>query len=92
MTPEVIVILDDLTQLDGPDRLLLDTEVATLMRVKVATLRRWRRRNMGPAYVRYNTLGRALYRTSDVRRYLEQILCETGGASPSADMMEVRAP
>jgi hypothetical protein len=89
--PEVFMAPDDLTLLDGPDRLLLDTEVATLMRVKVSTLRRWRRMRAGPAYVRHNPLGRALYRTSDVRRYLEQILHEMGPCQ-SADIAGVQAP
>ena len=55
------------------EKLLLPCEVADLLRVEIETLEVWRRKGVGPAYIK---LGRDVrYRPSDVLLYVEGRLC-----------------
>ena len=54
---------------------LTDQEVADQLGLSVATLRAWRRRGVGPRFVRF---GRAIrYLPEDVERYVESSRVET---------------
>jgi hypothetical protein len=72
--------------------LLTPHEVATRLRVTIATLRTWRWRGTGPKYLRMgsgNPKGRCLYRTEDVAAYEEahrygSTSEETAGRRPAA--------
>lgn len=56
------------------DKLLLTAEMARMVRVRAGTARAWRSRGGGPPYSRLTTgrRGRAVYRLSDVLRWLEE--------------------
>lgn len=54
------------------ERLLIPAEVASVLGVKPDTLRIWRNRGCGPAFLHVGRLCR--YRESDVERYIER--CE----------------
>jgi predicted DNA-binding transcriptional regulator AlpA len=51
------------------ERLLTDREVAAMVGVSVATVRRWRLRHLGPQYLRIGVLIR--YRPGSVRQWLD---------------------
>lgn len=51
----------------GEDHYLTQEEVAKRYRVSARTLERWRRKKIGPAWVRLP--GRVLYHVEDVREY-----------------------
>ncbi len=52
------------------DRLLYEKEVAQFLSIKVATLRRWRWRGVGPTYIKLG--GAVRYHPADVRRYVDE--------------------
>jgi predicted site-specific integrase-resolvase len=60
-----------------PDREhLLPSEVCTLLRRNEASLRRWRQKGIGPAYVKTET-GHILYKRESVERYLDELAART---------------
>ena len=61
------------------ERLLNDHEVAALVGVSVATVRRWRLLRRGPRYLRIGVLIR--YRPDSIRQWLDAR--PTGGAADS---------
>ena len=61
------------------ERLLNDHEVAALVGVSVATVRRWRLLRRGPRYLRIGVLIR--YRPDSIRQWLDAR--PTGGATDS---------
>ena len=65
------------------ERLLNDHEVAALVGVSVATVRRWRLLRRGPRYLRIGVLIR--YRPESVRQWLDAR--PTGGATDSDGLL-----
>lgn len=73
---------------DRPSDLLLYTadEAAALLRVTPETLFNWRRKGIGPRYVRPNgtkSTRRVVYRECDLRDFIESSLVETTGTVSS---------
>jgi predicted DNA-binding transcriptional regulator AlpA len=62
-----------------PTRFLNDKELATLLRVSIATVRRWRLLGQGPKATKIGALIR--YQVSDIEEFLGQ--CPTIGGSRS---------
>lgn len=50
-----------------PERLLNQTELADLLNVKLRTVEGWRRRRVGPVYIRIE--GQVRYRPEDIETY-----------------------
>lgn len=61
------------------DRLLNEHDVAELLTVSVATIRRWRLLRQGPRYIKVGAAVR--YRSDDVGAWLAS--CPTGGKGPT---------
>jgi predicted DNA-binding transcriptional regulator AlpA len=68
------------------ERLINDHEVAAMVGVSVATVRRWRLLRSGPRYLRIGVLIR--YRPESIRQWLDAR--PTGGATDS-DGLQLRA-
>ncbi|SON63395.1 hypothetical protein MSIMFI_04925 [Mycobacterium simulans] len=63
---------------------VLAREAAPRLRVTEQTLKRWRARGIGPAYVRLEN-GQVRYRIADLEAWLQQHAVTPGSSSPQRD-------